>query len=333
MQDLLRSFGKEIKTLLQPLLPNEYFSWQTLLLLSLFSLFMAAAVESTGESNPWAVALLTNFSWIFFISAIWWALKENPIEIFRFSINPWIIGALICLFLFNPWTDDTRFRWALTCWPLISMGVLALPQFVDWELRLKQRSQSTNKTLVMTTLINLLLSSWILFHFRVQDWVNHYPSLLASSLEQSSFVYDFDQGRARQAQGIPLLESMAVEITEELNEQPWYQTERWLYTRDSQLETIFQRAKELLDAPTEGKFWQVEVPQALRPVDEGYLLDLTVNWTGPASREGRLFVQKTCKILPVDRSSAVSMQADAQPTSRSTFVDCGSELALQRLRK
>ena len=132
MENLLRGLGNELKTLLQPLFPDKYFSWQTLLLLSLFSLFVAAAIEFTGEGSLRAIALLTNFSWIFFIFTVWWALEENPIKIFGFSINPWITSVVICLFLFKPWTD-TRLRWALTCWPLISTGVLALPQFVDWE--------------------------------------------------------------------------------------------------------------------------------------------------------------------------------------------------------
>ncbi|MBE9064336.1 DUF5357 family protein [cf. Phormidesmis sp. LEGE 11477] len=337
MQNLFRGFRDEIKTLLEPLLPDKYFSYQTLLLLSLFSLLVATAVESTGDDNPWAVTLLTNLSWIFFVTTVWWALEEHPIKVYGFSISPWITGAVLCLFLFKPWVSDTRFRWALTCWPLISTGVLALPKFVDWELKLKNRSKSTNKTLVMTTLINLLLSSWILFHFRVQDWVNNYPSLLVGSFDRSAFVYDFERGREQQSQGVPLLEEIAAEVTEELNDQPWYQTERWLYTRRSRLETITRRAKESLDARNEGDFWQVEVPRELRPIEDGYFLDLFANWTGPTSRDGSFYVQKTCRILPTDRPRAVLPQTgtdatqtdEPPPTSRSTVVDCG-ELAVQR---
>ena len=341
MQDLLRGFRDEVKDLLWP---DKYFSWQTFLLLSLFSLLIATIVESTGDRNPWAVTLLTNLSWIFFICAVWWALEENPIRIYGFSISPWITGAVICLFLFKPWMDDARVRWAFTCWPLVSTGVLALPYFVSWELKVKTPNKETQKTLVMTTLINLLLSSWILFYFRVQDWVSNYPSLLSGDFSQSAFVYDFNRQRQPQAQGVPLLEEMAASIEQELDGQPWYQTERWLYTRQSRLEAIAQRAKESLAASEEATFWQIEMPKELRPIEDGYFLDLIANWTGPTSRNGGFYVQKTCKILPVDQprpaqfspaqSRPVPTQTDEpSPTSRSTVVDCGSELATQQRRE
>ncbi len=345
MQELFRGFRDEVKTLLWP---DQYFSWQTLLLLSLFSLLVATIIESAGNRNPWAVTLLTNFSWIFFISAVWWALHENPIKIYGFSISPWITGAVICLFLFKPWTD-VRFRWAFTCWPMISTGVMALPFYIDWELKPKTPNQKTQKTLVMTTLINLLLSSWILFYFRVQDWVGNYPSLLVSSFDSSAFVYNFDQRQDRQSQGIPLLETMVSDIEQELTGQPWYQTERWLYTRQPRLEAIAARAKESLDAQNEGDFWQIETPRELRAIEDGYFLDLSANWTGPTSRDGSFYVEKTCKILPTDQTRPVPAEVNPQvntptnpvpaqaddplPTSRSTVVDCGSELAVQQRRE
>ncbi|MGB3790908.1 MAG: DUF5357 family protein [Phormidesmis sp.] len=337
MQDLFRGFRDEVKTLLWP---DQYFSWQTLLLLSLFSLLIATIIESAGNRNPWAVTLLVNFSWIFFVSAVWWALKENPIKVYGFSISPWITGIVLCMFLFKPWTD-VRFRWAFTCWPMVSTGILALPYFVNWELKVKTPDKETQKTLVMTTLINLLLSSWISFYFRVQDWVGSYPSLLASDFGRSAFVYDFNRQREQESQGVPLLESMAIAIEEELNNQPWYQTERWLYTRQPRLEAIARQAKDSLDAQNEGGFWQVETPKELRPIEDGYFLDLSANWTGPTSRDGSFFTQKTCKILPVDRPRSAPVQANSVPaqgdaplpTSRSTIVDCGSEPAVQQRRE
>ncbi|MEM8505536.1 MAG: DUF5357 family protein [Cyanobacteria bacterium P01_D01_bin.1] len=335
MQDFFRGFRDEVRTRFWP---DRYFAWQTLLLLSLFSLFIAAVVESTGDNNPWAVTLLTNFSWIFLVSAVWWGFKEHPVKIYGFSISPWITGAVLCMFLFKPWTD-TRFRWALTCWPTISTGVMALPYFVDWELKVKTPKKQDQKTLVMTLLVNLLLSSWIQFFFRVQDWVSNYPSLLVSSVGDSAFVYSFSQERDRQSQGVPLLETMIVDIEQELSGQPWYQTERWLYTRQPRLDAIAQQAKESLEAPTEGIYWQVDSPTELRPIEDGYFLDLTANWTGPTSRQGTFYVQKTCKILPVDVPRPVPTEPvptetdDPQPTSRSTIVDCGEEPPVQQRRE
>jgi len=327
VQDFLKGFRDEVRDLLWP---KQYFSWQTLLLLSLYSLFIAAVIESTGGNNPEIVSLLTNLSWIFFIFAVWWGLKENPVKVYGFSISPWITGAVLCMFLFKPWTD-MRFRWALTCWPVISVGVMALPHYVDWELKVKTPKKETQKTLVVTLLVNLLLSSWIQFFFRVQNWVGDYPSLLVSGLDDSAFVYSFNQDGDRQSQGVPLLETMVVDIEQELSGQPWYQTERWLYTRQPRLDEIARRAKESLEAPAEGDFWRVDAPDELRPIEDGYFLDLTASWTGPTSRQGSFYVQKTCKILPVDVPRPVPAEADEpQPTSRSTIVDCGEEPPIQR---
>lgn len=88
---------------------------------------------------------------------------------------------------------------------------------------------------------------------------------------------------------------MAVEIIEELSERPWSQTERWLYTRHFGVERIARRAKESIDIQAEDRLWQVEVPQELRPTEDGYFLDLMVNWTGPASKDSRLSAPKNLK--------------------------------------
>lgn len=335
MDDIFSGLREELRTLL---IPKEYFAWQTLLLLSLFSLFVAAAIDSIEGHDPLAVNILTNMCWIFFTSAVWWALSEtNPIEINRFSLSPWITGIVMCLFLFRPWTE-ARFRLAVSSWPMVSTAIKALPYFVNWELEFKLPKPKVQKTLIMTTLVNLVLSSWIIFHFRIQDWVENYPSLLMNSFDDSAFVYDFRRDRQQSSQGVELLENISNAIEQELNDQPWYQTERWLYTRQERLESISTRALDDLESPEERLFWQIEIPEP-RAFGEGYLLDIKATWSGPVAPQTGFFLQKTCRIVPEDRPRPVQAQGQTQeqpepdqpvPTSQITVADCGEPAVEQR---
>ena len=326
MNDIFLGFRDEIKTLLWP---KQYFAWQTLLLLSLFSLIVAAMLESVNGGTIFAVDVLTTLSWLFFTAAIWWALSESkPIKLGKVSLSPWITGIVLCLFLFRPWTD-VRFRWAFSSWPMISTAIAALPEFMNWELKFSVPKPAVQKTLVMTLLINLLLSSWIMFFFRIQDWVGNYPSLLVKNLDNSAFVYDFGRDRETSSQGVPLLESMTTAIAADLDGQPWYQAERWLYTRKERLERISQTAFDELDAPGEQAFWRINIREP-RAFGEGYLLDMRATWAGPINQQRGLYLEKTCKIVPIDRPRAVRVEKDQpQPTSKITSVDCGEKAVEQ----
>ena len=333
MQDGFRDISKQARDLF---LPDRYFAWQTLLLLSLFSVLMAAALESTGEDNGFAIWLLSNLGWIFLTAAIWWALHKNPVRVNGFSISPWITGAVLCFFLFKPWMDDDRVRWAISSWPMSGVIIMALPDFVEWDLKFHWPKSREQQRLIMTTLINLLLTSWILFHFRVQDWVTRYPSLLVNELDSSAFVFDFSGSeRPPQSQGVPLLEGMADAIQGELDDQPWYQTERWLYTRQARLERMSQRMLGALYAPDEQRFWRLTVPEPRR-LGDGYALTLRANWQGPVAEGEGFYLEKTCRIMPVERARPASAQPARPPseanenqlpaTSQLTVVTCPEEL-------
>ncbi|MEL6815084.1 MAG: DUF5357 family protein [Cyanobacteria bacterium J06598_3] len=307
--------------------PKQYFAWQTLLLLSLFSLIVTAAIEYlTAGQAVFIGQVLTTLSWVFFTAAIWWRLSDEPVKVMGFSISPWITGALLCVFVFRPWTP-TRFRWALSSWPLLSTGIMALPYFVGWELELKKIKDKDFQKLLMTTLVTMLLTSWIMFHFRVQDWVTNYPSLLVNGLERSQFVYDFvGAERSQQPQGVPLLESTAAAIGDELNGQPWYQTERWLFNRQTRMERISQRMLGSLYAPNEKKFWRLVVPVPRR-LEDGYLLTLRANWLGPVAQDDGFYLEKSCRIMPVTRVRPVPVEPDQPaPTAQVTTVTCDEAL-------
>ncbi|MGD1900145.1 MAG: DUF5357 family protein [Phormidesmis sp.] len=323
MEDIIQDLQKQARSIL---VPTGYFTPQTLLLLSIFSLFIAAALEYTEGPEFAAIRVLTTMSWIFFTVAVWWALSQaKDLTIYGFKVYPWIVGIVLCCFLFRPWRSEDRLRWAVSTWPLISTGVMALPMFISWDLKLKQLKNKAKKMLITTTLVNLLLSSWIVFHFRVQDWVLSYPSLLVRGTSDSAFIYDFVVDREQPSQGVELLDRMTDEIASQLTGQPWYQAERWLYTRQPRLEAIYQDALNALESPDESLFWRLNVAEP-RQVDEAYWLDLRADWAGPVARNGEFYLEKSCKIFPVNQPRAVARQDDEpQPMTQIAQVNCGED--------
>lgn len=324
MADFFNDLQKQARELL---LPSQYFAWQTLLLLSLFSIVVAALLEAPEDS--FSVNLLTTLSWIFFTCAVWWALSKNENEIKPFgssySISAWVTGAVLCTFLFMA-REEPNFRAALCSWPLISTTIKALPHFITWELEPHWPKKKDRPMLVMTLLVNLILTGWIVFYFRVQDWVDNYPSLLANDLSNSAFVTDLgtgDRSRNNENQGSRLLNSTADAIYGELNDQPWYQTERWLYTRQDRLEAISEEMVRTFSAPEERVFWRMQVPDLKRLADEGYLLTLRANWVGPVAGTRQMRLEKTCKILPMDKVRPIAIREDEEPPIyKSTEVQC-----------
>ena len=334
MQENVKELFEKVKTLLWP---TKYLEWPTFLRLSLFSWLVAAILAYlNGGENYFAVDFLSTLSWIFLTAAIWWAIDDNKknFKAYDFYFGPWITGAVLCTFLFRPW-EDNRARWAISCWPLISMAIQALPHFINWELKVSLPKKDKQQGLAMTLLVNLLLTSWILFFFRVQDWVTNYPSLLVNDLNKSAFVSDLVSERDPQAQGIPLLEGIANAIAGELNDQPWYQTERWLYSRSDNLKEIDRRMINNLPSPDERIFWQ-RVALQPRRLGEGYLLTLRADWIGPVAGDKNFYVEKTCKIMPKEAArtnpdssgATVDGQSEAEVTPQTTqltLVNCGED--------
>ena len=153
MIDILKDAIDQIRSLL---IPPSYLSWQTCVLLSLFSWLMAILSEGT-DASPFTVALLSTFSWLFLTIALWWALSDNPVKVGYVSISPWITAAVICVFVFGPWTTE-RLQWAMAVWPVIATVLVAIPKFVNWNLNWQLPKPPIRQYLVVLLLINLLLS-------------------------------------------------------------------------------------------------------------------------------------------------------------------------------
>ncbi|MEL7502989.1 MAG: DUF5357 family protein [Cyanobacteria bacterium J06554_6] len=297
MIDLIKDVFEQIRQLLTP---PRYFAWQTILLLSLFSWLMAFIAESS-EAEIATVNVLSTASWMFLTVALWWGLSENPptlfdqkLSIFGFPLGPWITGAVMCIFLFNPWTDD-RLRLAVVSWPIVSTIVAGLPKFVNWKMELQTPKIRERQSLLLLMLVNLLLTSWLMFHFRVQDWLRAYPSLVAESIDQSAFVYQVRPENINASQGIPLLNNAADVLRAELDNAPWPRVERWLLNLDEGINKLANNVTTV--AESERVFWSLDAP-APTEASNGYQLRLRANWLGPAASQSGHFYEKVCSIVP-----------------------------------
>lgn len=308
MIDVLKDAIDQIRGLITP---PRYLSWQTLLLLSLFSWGMATLAEGTG-ATPITVGILSTGSWIFLTIAIWWGLTDNPVRIGMISISPWITGAVMCVFIFRPWTPE-RLQLAMAMWPVVATILVAIPQFCDWKLDVSLPKPYVRQELIVLLLINLLLSSWILFYFRIQHWFNDYPTLMAENLDNSAFVYRFGDDTNGGSQAETLLTSAADNLVKQLDDTPWPRVERWLLNLDNGINSIAEGV--ILNAINERVFWSLDAPRP-KSMSNGYQIRLRANWLGPTAQQNGYYVEKVCTILP----RTLKNRTDNAPSNSSTPV-------------
>ena len=315
MIDVLKDAIDKMRGLITP---PRYLSWQTLLLLSLFSWGMATLADST-EATPTTVTILSTGSWLFLTIAIWWSLTDNPVKIGTLSISPWITAAVICIFLFRPWTTE-RLQIAMAVWPVIATILVAIPSFCDWQLDWSLPKPAVRQDLIVLLLVNLLLSSWILFYFRIQHWFSDYPSLIAENLDSSAFVYRFGSDADNSSQADTLLTSAANNLVEQLDDTPWPRVERWLLNLDNSINSVAEGIA--LNAVRESVFWSLDAPRP-QSVSNGYQIRLRANWLGPTANQNGYYVEKVCNILPrtLQKRTGNETTQTSTPTAQVTCLD------------
>lgn len=297
------------------LLPDSYFSWQVVIYLSLFSWAMSWLAWLL-EVTQVTLFILTSLSWLFLAIGVGWALEEARIKLFGVPIYPWVTGAIVSLFILGTWPDMPA-SWVLISWPLISFVVIAVPEFITWELEPRLPMPSKRQYLVFVLFISILLSSWLGFYFRVQSWLDDYPSLLADSFENSRFVYRLpsDEGTVL-PQGVSLLSLTEGVLQEEIDNRPWSAVERWLINRDDQVVQVRREVRDRLDVPkAEHQFWEIDIIPVRQ--NNGYELQLVAIWNGPSADAEGYYQEKICQLEPVERPAA------SETTSGPTSIEPG----------
>jgi hypothetical protein len=295
------------------------FSWETLILLWLFSWYMAWLATGFVQN------LLANLGWIFLIFGVYWATTSTRLFwLFRnekekkwgFALSPWITGAVVSAYLFRQFPGESS-REALVAWPVISAIIAALPDFLDKDLRPKSPEPQKRQNLIILFGTQFLLSCWFQFGYLIQDWLVQYPSLLADDFNQSAFVVKLESPlSAPMPRGATILDAMEPKVRAQFDGKPWPEVERLLLEqqRTTLISTLAEGTKQQTSPVEEDSLWQVASDVSAR--SSGYNLELQAIWQGPRSETQEYLVTKSCQIIPVSPPiRAVTPQTNnVQPT-------------------
>ncbi len=306
MKILLQSFWQSLWGMLRP---TSFYSWQTSLWMSLLAWLLAQVARSPDQVKaPIAVHdILTSFSWMFLILAVGWLTAVQPVKLLGQNLGPWITGALVCLFLFAR-GDYVLPKAAIMTWPMISAAIAAFPEFVDIERGFSVPSKlRVRQNLCIMLLVNLLLTSWITFGFRINGWLIDYPGLWGEGFNGSYFVMqrpredrDFNRGRN-------IVQEMEQQLKQNTTFKVQSEVERWLLDnqndplifRDSVMNTLATRRTDEDDLPRfqDDSFWQLETIVSEPTYNEAdYQVELRARWIGPRVKEAGHMVKRTCVI-------------------------------------
>jgi len=324
MKTLLISFWQSLWGVLRP---TSFYSWQTSLWMSLLAWLMAQAARTPEQVQaPIAVHdILTSFSWMFLILAVGWLTTEQPIKLFGLNIGPWITGSLVCLFLFVR-RNYALPEAALITWPMISAAIAAFPEFVDIERGFSiPRKLRVRQNLSIMLLVNLLLTSWITFGFRVNDWLVDYPGLWGEGFDSSYFIMQRPQAKRDFTRGRSIVQEMEQQLQQNTTLKTQSEVERWLLDnqndplifRDSVMNGLAkQRNTDSLPRFQDDSFWQLETIVS-EPVSEptssqvDYQVELRARWIGPRVKDAGHLVKHTCNIsFGISKRAALSCPGD-----------------------
>lgn len=293
--------------------PPKAFSWQTLVFLSLFSWLMSLLAVTAYVKDT-----LSAMGWLFLTLGVGWALSDWKFSLLgvTFYPGPWITGALLCMFLVEGWSDLPNST-AYILWPTLSAIIASLPKFIKSGPALTFPNAAGRQQIVLLLLANMIISCWFGFHFLVRDWLRQFPSVAASDFRESAFVVKLTSPFNPQevsSRGVPILETAAANMTQQLENRPWSATERWLLNIDREVAAIEAEVKRGLAPVAENALWSLrgQVP----PSRQGYTVVLQAIWNGPSEQTVGYYLQKTCLVTQGAR-------ATNSPTTAATEVTCG----------
>jgi Family of unknown function (DUF5357) len=286
-----------IQDLRKQLTPPQFASWQTLLLMSIFSVFLA------GVTQGWARDLISSCGWIWLILSTWWFVYENKktMTISDWFSGPWIVGALMGAFLvstvrFVPWAT------ALILWPPLSAAIAVLPNFIATDSDTKtpkwaKPALNKRQGMLLLTLSHLLIACWFQFYFVLQGWLSDYPSLRADRFDRSAFVVNLGQDE-NFSRGRDVLRSAEDELRKKFATMAWPEVERWLLDMNREMPKLNNEVQAKLDKQkirfAENSWWGLKG----KVTGGEYDLDLYAVWQGPSSKTTGYTITKACQISP-----------------------------------
>ncbi len=282
--------------------PPQWGSWQTLILLSVFSVIVASL--TTSPPPQIAQRIISSFGWVFLILGVWWFVYEPAVKkkltFFNFFLGPWIVGALICIYLFGTIENQTMpTEAAFISWPPISAIIWSMPKFVKSDPATKSPIYSNptierRQEIVLVLLANLLISCWFQLYFQVQHWLVDYPNLQNEDFSRSAFLWRPQRVDrvAALSYGTEMTNTATDVVREQLEGKPWSAAERWLEQLDAQVPKLRSTVQSRLSEVPESKLWTLNA----NVISNAYDLQLQSVWLGPTSRQQGYQLTRICRI-------------------------------------
>ncbi|PSB17729.1 hypothetical protein C7B65_17625 [Phormidesmis priestleyi ULC007] len=272
-------------------------SWQTFIALSVFSVIVAGMTHSPVQT------IIANFGWLFLLIGVWWFTYDSTVKK-RLTFNglftgPWIVGAIVCLWLFGSWNGAPTPA-SFISWPPVSALIWSVPRFIKTDPDKKTPTYTVptpaaRQDIVLMLLSNLVISCWFQLHFLLQDWLVAYPSIRSDDFGRSAFVVALNPQSQPDIKGIDLLDAAEQSLKTRLEGKPWGDVERWLSPEqlNQEIPKLAADAHTKMPLLSESNLWDLR--GRVLP-DTQYTLELQAIWQGPSAKTEGYYITKACQI-------------------------------------
>ena len=339
----LISFFEEIfKPLIDLLVPDKAYSWQTLIYLSIFSFITSYFATDTIQY------LIEYCGWFFLIAGTAWSTTDKPKTVpgTNMPIGALVTSAFVSVFLFSRFINGNQEATiqpiSIVIWPTLAAVITAIPEFFEGsgtDVKRQLPKLLIRQRIFILLAVCMMISCWIQFYYVVDRWFDDYPTLRTENFGGSRLVVrttlipelntkDLDETKVRFVlpfNGVQLLNKLSPKVEEALGDRPWGEVERWLLDsvgktqQNRPIGKLAQQVKEeVLKQSPEKPLWLIE--PRVSNTKTGYKLDLLAIWRGPSFMADRYYLQKSCEITPFAKQ--LEDDADENATVTVAEVEC-----------
>ncbi|GAB4302243.1 MAG: hypothetical protein Fur0025_42940 [Oscillatoriaceae cyanobacterium] len=286
-----------LNRLAQSLKPNRPFSWETVILLSLFSWLMVLLTGDWGLKAAASHQIITAFAILFSLIGVTWAQIQHPWKLWQLEIWPGIAALILCILIFGYWEDNWLYLTGIT-WPILWGTLVSVSDFLKSKKSGLSMAEISIK-IILLMLVSCLASTWVQFCFLIDYWTEQYPTIIAKAIaedvSQSTFVVRINRATPPDTRGAVIAETMAKFVQSQVEGRRWQEVKAWITKlTEGQLESS---VKVRLPQYGENQWWELKTAGV--QTENGYKLELFVRWTGPQTKSTLDYFRKVCEIRQI----------------------------------
>lgn len=310
-----------LKYWIDRLRPPRPFSWETLILLSIFS-GLLSAFSWLLVPPAWNAYHFTyqGFLIFFVLGTAWWQW-ERPIQLLGIKIGPWIVGLLLSILLLDDLPETWRYQAMIVTWPLLTAAVRSVPKFFRGQLLPSWPPLSIQKELTVMFLFHALISLWFQFGFLLNQWFINYPSLLTEDLTRSSFAIAWGIEAPQIPQGNIMINEMESVLREQIEGQQLPRANQVISGLLENRIEIDKTVKKRLPNIEENQWWKLQGTVIQRQA--GYGITLFAIFQGVPLVKKEYYLEKSCEISRTFRQPGPASSLPPAEALDRAEVECG----------